>query len=382
MASNTSTLYEQIGGEAAVNAAVEIFYKKVLADDRIKHWFDGIDMIKQREKQKKFLTLAFGGPKIYTGLEMGAAHKKLVERGLSDVHFDAVAENLTTTLKELNVPQDLIDEVGKIVESQRDIVLCRTNTKNQSEDEHVGWNKWKLKEKKIITTVKPEAAYNTFLIFEKLNSNTDNINLLPGQSIKIRMEDKDSFYYIQNYTPVPSVNGELNLMVKVYPTGRMSKYLGSLKVGDSVEIKGPFGHFIYNHGTAEKINLIAIGSGITPMFQILHAIAEEAKKEDKKVVQVRLIYGNRSEEDIALKNEIEDLIKVDPKSIEVYHALSAPLKTWQGRTGRIDAEYIRSVGWPAGEKVLNLVCGTDQFVATTKKDLIGQGHKEQSIVIF
>src|ERR1700693_4633273 len=63
-------LYEEIGGEAAVNAAVDVFYRKVLKDERIKHFFDGVDMDKQASKQKAFLTMAFGGPHNYTGLDM------------------------------------------------------------------------------------------------------------------------------------------------------------------------------------------------------------------------------------------------------------------------------------------------------------------------
>ncbi len=119
------SLYERIGGEAAVNAAVDIFYRKVLADDRIKHFFDGVDMEKQAAKQKAFLTMAFGGPNNYTGADMRKAHAHLVERGLNDSHFDAVMENLAATLKELNVPDDLIAEAAAIAESTRDDVLGR-----------------------------------------------------------------------------------------------------------------------------------------------------------------------------------------------------------------------------------------------------------------
>jgi hemoglobin len=65
-----STLFEQLGGEAAVDAAVGIFYRKVLADDRINSFFEGVDMEKQAAKQKAFLTMAFGGPHNYTGKDM------------------------------------------------------------------------------------------------------------------------------------------------------------------------------------------------------------------------------------------------------------------------------------------------------------------------
>lgn len=121
---NTS-LFEKLGGNAAVDAAVDIFYRKVLSDDRISSFFEGVDMDKQAAKQKAFLTMAFGGPHNYTGKDMRTAHAPLVARGLNDSHFDAVAEHLQATLKELNVPAELIAEVMTIAGSTRNDVLCR-----------------------------------------------------------------------------------------------------------------------------------------------------------------------------------------------------------------------------------------------------------------
>ncbi len=118
-----SSVYEKIGGEAAMNAAVDLFYRKVLADDRINHFFEGVDMERQAAKQKAFLTMALGGPHNYTGKDMREGHKHLVEKGLNDSHFDAVMENLAATLKELGVPDDLIAEAAAIAESTRNDVL-------------------------------------------------------------------------------------------------------------------------------------------------------------------------------------------------------------------------------------------------------------------
>src|SRR5690606_21712386 len=117
-----SSVYERIGGEAAVDAAVDLFYRKVLADDRISHFFDTVDMDRQRAKQKAFLTMAFGGPHNYSGQDMRAAHAKM---NLNEGHFDAVMENLGATLKELGVPDELIGEAAAIALSVKDDVLNR-----------------------------------------------------------------------------------------------------------------------------------------------------------------------------------------------------------------------------------------------------------------
>lgn len=119
-----STLFEQIGGEPAVEMAVDKFYLRVIEDERIKHFFEGIDMNKQREHQVTFLTYAFGGSQQYSGLSMRKAHQRLVENlGLTNEHFNAVVEDLVATLQELNVPEHLIQEVGEIAESIRADVL-------------------------------------------------------------------------------------------------------------------------------------------------------------------------------------------------------------------------------------------------------------------
>lgn len=120
-----STLYERLGGEAAVNAAVDIFYRKVLSDDRVAEFFDGVDMETQAAKQKAFLTMVFGGANNYSGKDMRDGHRHLVARGLNDSHVDAVIELLGATLTELGVADGDIAEVAAIANSVRDDVLDR-----------------------------------------------------------------------------------------------------------------------------------------------------------------------------------------------------------------------------------------------------------------
>ncbi len=119
----SESLFDRIGGEAAVDASVELFYRKVLADHRINRFFNNVDMEKQIAKQKAFFTMAFGGPNTYTGQDMRDAHVRLVKMGLDDSHFDAVMEHLGATLVELKVPADLIAEAAAIAESTRADVL-------------------------------------------------------------------------------------------------------------------------------------------------------------------------------------------------------------------------------------------------------------------
>jgi hemoglobin len=120
-----ANLFERLGGKPAVDAAVDRFYDKVLKDDRIRHFFEHVDMARQRNKQKAFLSFAFGGPQKYAGKNMREGHAHLVSRGLNDSHVDAVIENLGATLREMGVAEDLIKEVAAIAESTRNDVLGR-----------------------------------------------------------------------------------------------------------------------------------------------------------------------------------------------------------------------------------------------------------------
>ncbi|MBP6811804.1 MAG: group 1 truncated hemoglobin [Saprospiraceae bacterium] len=116
-----ASLFERIGGMNAVNAAVDIFYQKVLADDGINHFFTNTNMTAQSGKMKAFLAMAFGAPMAgYTGMKMREAHAHM---NLTNVHFDAVAGQLIATLQELGVAQDLIDEVVGIALSTKNDVL-------------------------------------------------------------------------------------------------------------------------------------------------------------------------------------------------------------------------------------------------------------------
>ncbi|GJL77793.1 MAG: hypothetical protein NPINA01_07820 [Nitrospinaceae bacterium] len=120
---SSESLFSRIGGHQAVDAAVDVFYRKVLADDRVNHFFKGVSMEHQRKKQKVFLTFAFGGAPNYSGKNMREAHKHLKQQGLSESHFYAVLDNLEATLKELSVPEDLIQEALAIAKSTRKDVL-------------------------------------------------------------------------------------------------------------------------------------------------------------------------------------------------------------------------------------------------------------------
>ena len=121
----TQTLFERIGGDAAVRATVLKMYDKILADELLAPFFEDINVDALRRSQSAFVTVAFGGPNNYTGRTMRTAHQSSVDKGMSDIHFDLVASHLKSAMEELNVPTYLINEALAIVGSTRADVLNR-----------------------------------------------------------------------------------------------------------------------------------------------------------------------------------------------------------------------------------------------------------------
>jgi hemoglobin len=121
-----SSLYDRLGGEAAIMAAVDIFYARVLADPLTAPFFAELDMEAQIKKQIAFMATAFGSPEKFKGRDLRSAHAKLVqEKGLDDAHFDAIAAHLKATLQSMGVDDALIAEALTIVGGTRDEVLGR-----------------------------------------------------------------------------------------------------------------------------------------------------------------------------------------------------------------------------------------------------------------
>jgi hemoglobin len=104
-----ATIYEEIGGEPAVSAAVEIFYGKVLNDPRLAGYFDRVDMADLQAHQRAFIGAAIGGPELYEGRSMKEAHAGM---GITGHDFDAVVGHLGDTLTELGVPGATIGTIA------------------------------------------------------------------------------------------------------------------------------------------------------------------------------------------------------------------------------------------------------------------------------
>lgn len=123
------------------------------------------------------------------------------------------------------------------------------------------------------------------------------------------------------YTPITTDDqaGYFELLVKGYPTGVVSKYLTSLKPGDSVEVKGPFPKLPYTANMKKHIGMIAGGSGITPMLQVV----KEILKNPVDKTEVTLIFCNQTPADILLRKELDGLAAASKGLLKVLYVVDA-----------------------------------------------------------
>jgi cytochrome-b5 reductase len=147
------------------------------------------------------------------------------------------------------------------------------------------------------------------------------------------------------------------LVIKAYPTGKVSSYLHSLHVGDFVEVKGPLPKFKYTPNMKKKIGMVAGGSGITPMVQVLREIV----KNPSDLTEVHLVFANNTEDDILLKSLLDDIVCKHPR-VKVTYVVAAPSAQWTGAKGYVNADILRRTMPQPGEDVLLLVCGPPGFM--------------------
>ena len=119
------SLYERLGGQPAVEAVVNGFVDRILADTRVNKWFAHASSSPDNTKSYKanltaFICKAVGGPCQYKGLDMTTAHKG---RGVTDDAFKAVAEDLSAQLDQLKVPAKEKQEVMALVGSLKPMIV-------------------------------------------------------------------------------------------------------------------------------------------------------------------------------------------------------------------------------------------------------------------
>ena len=217
---------------------------------------------------------------------------------------------------------------------------------------------------------KEEVAPHVYrLIFALLNPD-DVLGLPTGQHIALRATIKGQTVS-RSYTPISNNNdlGRIALLIKVYPDGAMTRYLEDMAVGQPIDIRGPKGAMQYSRQYAKNIAMIAGGTGITPMYQLIRAICEDPQD----TTHISLLYANNTEDDILLRTELDAFAQQCPHKFQLHYVLSQPDNKWTGYRGFVNREMMEKHFAPAAEENRALLCGPPGMVKAMKGVLQGLG---------
>lgn len=258
--------------------------------------------------------------------------------------------------------------------------------------------------KKASLTTKTAISSDTKIFTFTLDHAAQEIGLPIGQHLMLRLRDPVTREaIIRAYTPISDSaveRGKLDVLVKIYRASEDGKYKGgamtvaldSLPLGHWVEFKGPVGKFEYLGrgrctigGKEKKVSrfvMVCGGSGITPIFAVLRAVLKDPEDTTECVV----LNGNRCEEDILCRTEMDDLTN-EKNNCRVVHTLTRPRAEWTGSRGRMDrALFDREVGPPRSHEAsgdeLVLVCGPEPMERSVRENFIEMGWKDEDLLFF
>ncbi|NXR01004.1 NB5R3 reductase, partial [Sagittarius serpentarius] len=241
---------------------------------------------------------------------------------------------------------------------------------------------------------KEEVSHDTRRFRFALPSIDHVLGLPIGQHIYLSARI-DGALVVRPYTPVSSDDdkGFVDLVVKIYfrgvhpkfpDGGKMSQYLDSLKIGDTIDFRGPSGLLVYKgKGKADLedtiypdfairpekkaepvikkvkyVGMIAGGTGITPMLQIIRAIIKD--KDDPTICQ--LLFANQTEKDILLRSELEEIQVQNPGRFKCWYTVDRAPENWDYSQGFVNQEMIRDHLPPPQNDVLILMCGPPPMI--------------------
>lgn len=253
---------------------------------------------------------------------------------------------------------------------------------------------------KAVLQTKTDVSSDSKIFSFRLDHAEQAIGLPTGQHLLLRLRDPATREaVIRAYTPLSETHakGQLDILIKIYrdapgqPGGTMTQALDAIPLGHFVDIKGPVGKFEYIgrgrctvSGSTRHVRrfvMICAGSGVTPIFQVLRAVTGDADDETECLV----LDGNRSEEDVLCRAELDDMVVKAPKRTTLLHKLSRPSASWQGLRGRMDKAYLSdTIGKfrkSDGQEMV-LVCGPKALEESVRSVLDDMGWKSENVLFF
>ncbi|XP_066494786.1 NADH-cytochrome b5 reductase 2 [Tiliqua scincoides] len=231
---------------------------------------------------------------------------------------------------------------------------------------------------------KEEISHDTKKFRFGLPSSEHILGLPVGQHVYLSAQVGGNLV-IRAYTPVSSdeVKGYVDLVIKVYyknvhpkfpEGGKMSQHLDSMKIGDTIDFRGPNGLLVYKGSgkfsikpdkksegrikVVKHLGMIAGGTGITPMLQLIRHITKDPKDNTK----CYLLFANQTEKDILLRQELEEVAAKNPDQFKLWYTVDRPPQGWKYSSGFVTADMIKEHLPPPSNNSLILMCGPPPMI--------------------
>ncbi|CDO96593.1 unnamed protein product [Kluyveromyces dobzhanskii CBS 2104] len=264
---------------------------------------------------------------------------------------------------------------GKLIFTAAILVVCTIIAvilELQSKKDKPVLDKEKLQEFPLVA--KTVLTHNTAVYRFGLPKPTQVLGLPIGQHISVQANINGK-EILRSYTPTSldsDAVGYFELLIKSYEKGNISKHFAELNIGDRLKVRGPKGFYQYQPNMNQEIGMIAGGTGIAPMYQIMKSIFAN----DADTTKVHLVYGNQTEEDILLKKELDVFVSKKPSQFKVHYMLDKAPEVWTGGVGYITAEVMKEyLPAPAAGTQL-LVCGPPPMVSSIKRNAVALGYEK------
>ena len=191
-----------------------------------------------------------------------------------------------------------------------------------------------------------------------------------GQHVDIRLTADDGYQSERSYS-IGSAPGAaaLELTVELIDDGEVSPYLTEVaQPGDQFELRGPIGGYFVWDGSAEPLLLVGGGSGLVPLMAMLRYHRDIGSTAD-----ARLLLSARTFDDVLYREELERF--ADPVDVKITLTRQPTPDGWDGFTGRINSDMLRTIGPAPAERPHVYVCGPTPFVEEAARLLVELGHE-------
>lgn len=253
----------------------------------------------------------------------------------------------------------------------------------------------RLVDKEVIST---DSYLYTFAL-----PNSDHVLGLPiGNCVRLHARI-DGANLVRPYTPISTEDkkGYVQFIIKTYRKnvhpqfplgGKMTQHLESLTNDQYVDMSGPCGNILYKGDgvfevkgsnarqiSAKYLTLICGGSGITPMYQLIQHILNS----DTDMVKIALLYANRKEDDILMKDKLEKLRDDNADQFRLWYTVESPPIYWSYSVGYVDKKMLEEHVYPSGEETLALLCGPKSMIDNAcVPNLMSIGYSSDHCLIY